>query len=777
MGEFALGQPVPRLEDPRLLRGGGRYVDDVKLPGTAYGYVLRSPHAHAKILRLDTAAAKRAPGVLLVLTHADWKASGFGQLPTTSNQKRRDGSPNYSHPTPPLVDGRVRRVGDTVAFVVAETLPQAMDAAELIEIDYEPLPSVSDTATAGDPGQPRVWDDCPDNVAFVHRVGDQAAVDAAMAKAAHVARRRFVINRVSANTIEPRGCTADYNRAADHYTLYTTLQGVHPYRSTIANRILKVPESHVRVIAGDIGGSFGMKSGVYAEVVLVLLASKLLARPVKWTSTRTEALLSDNHGRDNVTDVALALDKDGKFLGMSVKTIANLGAYLVSTSAAGPANNLGGLAGVYTTPAIHVDVTGVFTNTNSTCPYRGAGRPEASFVVERIIDVAASELGIDPVELRRRNTIPPGALPFKSGLILTYDVGEFEKNMDMALKMVDYANFETRRAEARKRGKLRGIGLSNTIERSAGGGIEAAEIRFDRSGTATLLMGSLSQGQSHETVFKQLVCDHLGLKPDDVAYVTGDTDKVAFGHGTGGSRSAALGGGAAHLAATKIVEKAKRIAAHMLEASVDDIEVKEGVYTIAGTDRKLTIKEIAKAAVDPKNIPDGLEPGLVVSAVFNNKKAGFPNGCHVCEVEIDEETGAVQVVDYKAVSDTGTVMNPLTLKGQIQGGAIQGVGQILMENIAYDNETGQLLSASFMDYCMPRADDLSSIEVDYNEVKSPSNPLGIKGAGEAGNNGGLPAAANAVANALKPLGVDHLDMPTTPERVWRAIQRAKAARA
>ena len=586
MGEFALGQAVPRFEDPRLLRGGGRYVDDMVLPRMAFGHVLRSPHAHARIRSIDTTAAKAAPGVLAVLTGADWEASGWGDLPTASGNKRRDGSPAYRPRYPALVKDRVRWVGDYVAFVVAETAHQAADAAELIAVEYEPLPAIVSTADAIEPGAPRVWDDCPDNISFVYLEGDKAAADAAFAGAAHVVRHKFVINRVTAATMEPRGCIGDYNAAADHYTIYTTLQRTHAYRSELARQILKVPESKVRVVAGDIGGSFGMKSAIYNEVALVLLASKLTGRPVKWTSTRTEAFLGDAQARDNVTEAELALDADGHFLGLRVRTIAAVGAYPQAGSNAFVAN-LGTLAGVYRTPAVYADVTAVYTNTNPMRAYRGNGRPEAAYVIERMVDLAADELGIDPIELRRRNMIPPEAMPFKSGLTFTYDCGEFEKSLDMALDLADFAGFETRRAEARERGKLRGFGISNTIERAAAGGFEAAEIRFDRTGTVTLLSGSITQGQGHETVYKQLLCDRLGIHPDQVHYVQGDTEKVAIGEGTGGSRSAALGGSAVHLATERIVTKAKAIAASVLGADADEISFDDGLFSAPRSNRSV----------------------------------------------------------------------------------------------------------------------------------------------------------------------------------------------
>jgi carbon-monoxide dehydrogenase large subunit len=771
MGEFALGQAVPRFEDPRLLRGGGRYVDDMVLPRMAFGHVLRSPHAHAWIRSIDTIAAKSAPGVFSVLTGADWEASGWGDLPSASGNKRRNGSPAYRPRYPALVKDRVRWVGDYVAFVVAESAHQAADAAELIAVEYEPLPAIVSTTDAIEPGTPRVWDDCPDNISFVYLEGDKAAADAAFAGAAHVIRHRFVINRVTAATMEPRGCIGDYNTAADHYTIYTTLQRTHAYRSELA-QILKVPESKVRVVAGDIGGSFGMKSAIYNEVALVLLASKLTRRPVKWISTRTEAFLGDAQARDNVTEAELALDEDGHFLGLGVKTIAAVGAYPQAGSNAFVAN-LGTLAGVYCTPAVFADVTAVYTNTNPMRAYRGNGRPEAAYVIERMVDLAAGELGIDPIELRRRNMIPPEAMPFKSGLTFTYDCGEFEKSLDMALDLADFAGFEERRAAARERGKLRGFGISNTIERAAAGGFEAAEIRFDRTGTVTLVSGSITQGQGHETVYKQLLCDRLRIPPDQVHYVQGDTEKVAIGEGTGGSRSAALGGSAVHLATERIVTKAKTVAASVLGADADEINFDDGLFSAPRSNRRLTIGEVARESLNPENLPEGMDLGLIAGATFSCKAQNFPNGCHICELEIDEETGEVEILRYSVVDDVGTVMNPLLLEGQICGGIAQGVGQVLMEDIRFDPASGQLLTGSFMDYAMPRACDLSAIHCDSNPVPTKTNPLGVKGAGEAGNVGALPAVANALVYALSPLGIRHIEMAATPERLWRAIRQSR----
>tara|TARA_R110000868_G_scaffold17851_1_gene77910 strand:- start:7216 stop:9528 length:2313 start_codon:yes stop_codon:yes gene_type:complete len=768
MGKYALGQSVPRSEDPRLLRGGGRFADDRSMPGMAHGYVLRSPHAHAKINGIDSAAAKAAPGVIAVLTGADWDALGWGDVPGDPPRKLRDGSTAFAPPFPALVSDRARCVGDCVAFVVAESRALAQDAAELIEVDYEPLPSVTDTEFAASGDAPVVWDGAPGNIAFVHLVGDKAAADAAFEAAAHVVSHKFVINRVAPAAIEPRACLASYDTADDRYTIYTTLQHANPYRMNLA-KVMGVSESRIRVVSGDIGGSYGMKSSVYNENILALWATKVTGRPVKWTSDRTEAFQSDSQGRDNVTTGELALDRDGKFLGMRVKTIGNLGAY-VTQAAGGPLTiNLGTLAGVYTTPAIHVDVTAVYSHTTITRPFRGAGRPEAAFVIERLVDLAADELGLDPAELRRRNTIPPDAMPFQTGLTFKYDCGAFEENMDMALDMVDYAGFAARREDAKNRGKLRGIGMSNTIERAASAGFEGGEIRFDRSGTATVLSGATNHGQGHETVFKQLVCDRLGLEYDDVHYGQGDTDIVPFGQGTGGSRSATLGGSALVMASDKIIEKATEIAAHMLEAAVDDIEFDEGVFSIAGTDRQVTITEVAKAAAVPAKLPAGMEPGLTAQAVYNATEQNYPNGCHVVEVEIDRETGVVDVVTYNVVDDVGTVMNPLLMKGQIQGGVGQGLGQALMEDMRYDPDSGQNVTSSFMDYCMPRADDFSMIEIKSNGVPTMTNPLGVKGAGEAGAVGALPAVTNAVVDALSEFGVTHIEMPATPERVWRAM--------
>ena len=771
MGEYAIGQPVPRFEDPRLVKGHGRYVADMAFPGMAFGYVLRSPHAHARIRSIDIAKAKAAPGVLGAFTGADYKAAGFGDLPVPGGLKRRDGGPGYKPRYPVLAEDRVRMIGDYVAFVVAETYYQAVDAAELIEVDYEPLPAAVSTGDAPNPGMPLVWDDCPNNIGFVQVEGNKEATDAAFARAAHVVKHRFVINRVTAAAMEPRGCVGLFDPIDGRYTIYTTLQRTNVFQTELSQYVLKVPDSKIRVVCGDIGGSFGMKSAVYNEVALVLFAAKLLERPVKWVATRSESFLCDAQARDNVTEAELALDQDGTFLGFRAKIIAAIGAYM-QTGMPAFTGNLGTLAGVYRTPASHIDVTAVFTHTQPVRPYRGNGRPEAGYVIERVVDLAADQLGLDPADLRRRNTIPASAMPFKTSVTFTYDCGEFEKNLDLALDAADRKGFEARRAQSRKHGKLRGFGFSNTIERSAAAGLEGAEIRFDRTGSASIFSGSINQGQGHETAFKQVVCDRLGLDPNEVTYIQGDTDQVFFAEGTGGSRSAAFSGSAFTLAAEKIERKGKAIAAKMLKLDVADVNFHEGLFSSEKSNQTLTIKEVAKASLDPKNLPDGMEPGLIEKAIYSGKVAAYPNGVHVCELEIDEDTGTVEITNYNVVDDVGTVINPLLLHGQIDGGIAQGVGQILMEDIKFDAE-GQILTGSFMDYAMPRAGDLTAFHVDSNPVPTKTNPLGVKGAGEAGCVGAMPAVANALVDALSVLGINHVEMPATPEVLWRAIHRAR----
>ena len=770
-GEFGIGQAVPRFEDPRLVRGQGRFVNDVNLPGQAHAYVLRSPHAHARIRSIDIAAALAVPGVLGIFTGDDVAADGLGTTVMTLKRKRPDGSPMFAPPHPGLARGRVRYVGDPVALVIAETAAQAKDAAERVAIDYEPLPSVTLTADAARPGAAAVWDECPDNISNVFELGDKSATDAAFGGAAHVVRRTYVISRVHAQFIEPRGALAAYDPGEDRYTLYADVQYPHRVRNVLATEIFRVPEHRIRVVAGDVGGSFGAKGWQYVEHRLLPWAARKLGRPVKWLCERSEAILADEHARDRITEAELALDRDGTFLAFRARTTANVGAYVSSErNLLGTFGHVGTMAGVYTIGAAHAHILCVLSNTNPTAPYRGNGRPESTYVIERLIDDAARELGHDPVELRRRNLIPAAAMPFKNAFGWTYDTGDYARNMELALKAADYGGFAARRETSRRTGRLRGLGIANAIERAAAPGLEYAEIRFDASGTATVLLGAKSQGQGHETMFKQLVHERLGLHPDDIRYVEGDTDRVAFGVGTFGSRTMAIGGSALWVAADKVIVKGKRIAAHLLEASEPDIEFVAGRFVVAGTDRAVPLKEVAKAAFSIERLPPGVEPGFYETGTYAPTAFTYPASCHVCEVEVDPETGEVRLAAYIVVDDVGTVINPLTLKGQVHGGVAQGAGQALMEQIVYDRESGQLLSASFMDYCMPRADDLCAFEVGANPTPTPLNLLGAKGAGEAGTVGALPVVINAVLDALAPTGVRALDMPASRERVWRALR-------
>jgi len=776
MAKFGIGQSVTRFEDVRLLKGEGRYLNDVNLPGQAHAVVLRSPHAHARIRAIDVDRALKAPGVLAVLTGADVERDGLGTMKMTLRRKRPDGTPMFAPPHRGLSQERVRYVGDPIAFVIAETLAQAKDAADLVQVDYDPLPSVTSTAAAG-PGSATVWDECPDNVSNVYEAGDKAAVEAAFARAAHVVRRRYVITRVHAQYMEPRGALGVYDPGEDRYTLYADVQYPHRVRNALASMVFQIPEHQIRVIAGDIGGGFGTKGWQYPEHRLVLWAARKLGRPVKWACERHEAIPADEHARDNISDAELALDAEGRFLALRVRTIANLGAYISSDrNLLASFSNVVTLVGVYTIPAAHVQVTGVLSNCNSTAPYRGAGRPEAIYVLERLIDDAARDLGLDRLKLRRMNIIPGSAMPYRTCLGVTYDCGEFEKGMDEALALADVAGFPARREESRRRGKLRGLGIVNAIERAAAPGLEYAEIRFNPSGTAMVLMGSKNQGQGHETIFKQIAHEKLGLDPREVRYIDGDTDRVAFGIGSMGSRSTVIGGTALSMAADKLIAKGRKIAARLLEAAEPDIVFADGRFAVKGTDRAVVLKEVARAAFQLDKLPSGMEPGFYETGTFSPPADTYPNGCHVCEVEIDADTGEVALVRYAVVDDVGTVINPLTLKGQIHGGIAQGVGQALMEQVVYDPESGQLLTSSFMEYGMPRADTFCDIAVASNTVPTKLNPLGAKGAGEAGTVGALPVVINAVMDALATVGVRDFDMPATSDRVWQAIQAVSVTR-
>src|SRR5215469_11596023 len=764
MGEYGVGQSVPREEDPYLLRGAGRYVDDMAQIGLLRAHVLRSPHAHARIRALDAEAARQMPGVVLVLTGNDPAVTALGTQKPVTPRKRRGGAPAFACAQLALARDTVRYLGEPVAFVVAQTLNQAKDAAEAIVVDYETLPAVPTLAAAIDPGAPAVYDQCPDNVAFVHEAGNRAAAEAAIAPAAHVIRHRMVISRLTTNAMEPRGALAEFDPRDQRITLRVTAQGPHQFRRFLAADVFRVPETQIRVIAENVGGGFGMKGGLYPEYILCCLAAKLCGAPVKWIGERSESLLADEHCRDNITEAELGLDADGKFIGFRARTFANIGAYYHADRSAGPpTNNIGVLAGTYAIPAQHVEVNGTLTNTMLTGPYRGAGRPEAAYVMETMVDLAARELKIDPAELRRRNMIPAAAMPYKTALVYTYDCGDFGKNLEDCLKLADYAGFARRRAESQKRGKLRGLGIASTVEASNAGLIEHAEIRFDPTGTLTVFVGTHDHCQGHQTTFRQIISDRLGIPPEHIRFNYGDTDQIAIGTGTFGSRSTACAGTAMLMAAEKIVAKGRRIAAHMMEAGEHDIEFERGRFVVAGTDKAVDLTTVARTAFVPARLPRDTEPGLFETGTFSGGERTYPNGCHISEIEIDGETGEVALVRYTAVDDVGHIINPLLVEGQLHGGIVQGIGQALMENIAYD-ASGQLLSGSFMDYAMPRADDFCAFMLSENEVPTKTNPLGVKGAGESGTVGALSSVMNAVNDALARIGASSVQMPATSEK-------------
>jgi aerobic carbon-monoxide dehydrogenase large subunit len=780
--QSGIGQPVPRSEDLRLTTGRGRYVDDIVMARQTHMVVVRSPHASALIHGIDTGAAREHPGVVAVLTGADMLADGIGTLNTMVQRHKRDGSPMERPPFRPLAVDQVRFIGEGVAIVVAETAGAARDAADLVEVDYEPLDAVASARDAAAEGAAVVWPGLvDDNVAFVFQAGKRDAVQAAMEAADHVTTLDFRITRVSANTLEPRNAMGSYDPIEDRYTLVSGVQIPHKIRAEIAEGTLGIDPMRLHLISPDVGGAFGMKGSPFPEHILVLWAARRVGRPVRWTATRSESFLADFHARDNHTTASLALSREGKFLGLQVRTHANLGAYLAFNTPHSPTNNLGGLSGVYTTPAIHAEVMGMFTHTQPTAPYRGAGRPEATFAIERLIDLAAEEMGIDRVELRRRNVIPQSAMPYDTGFLFVYDTGAFEQNMDIALKAADWDGFESRRLEAEGRGRLRGISLVNAIE-IAGGPFratneEAAEIRFDTGGGVTLLMGTHNHGQGHETAFRQMAVEFLGVDPRTVRVVSGDTDLVRHGRGTFGSRSAMAGGLALRRAADKVLARARVLAAHLLDCTPEDLDFDAGTFRLRGANRNIRIDEVARASYIRGKIPLDWDMGLSEHAIVVPPEANFPNGVHVCEVEIDPRTGSTELVRYVVVDDVGTVVNPLLVKGQIHGGVAQGVGQAAGEEIVHDPDSAQLLTGSFMDYPMPRADDLPMIDVISNPVPSTNNALGIKGAGEAGTVGALPAYMNAVIHALRPLGIRHLDMPATPYRVWQAVRTARKGNA
>jgi carbon-monoxide dehydrogenase large subunit len=787
MANDGIGASVLRKEDRRFLTGAGTYTDDIRRPNQVHAHVVRSPLAHARIRGIDAAAAKAAPGVLAVLTGADLAAEKVGNLPTGWLIHNKDGTPMVEPPHPALAVDRVRYVGDQVAVIVAESRDAARDAAALLSVDYEELPAAASLRQAVAPGAPLVWEQAKGNTCYDWHLGDKAAVDAAFGKAHAIVKLDLVNNRLVPNAMEPRAAIGEYDRATGDYTLYTTSQNPHLTRLLLGAFSFGVPEHKLRVVAPDVGGGFGSKIMHYSEELLVLWAARRVGRPVKWTAQRSESFMSDAHGRDHVTHAELALDKDGRFLALRVSTLANMGAYLSTFAPAVPTYLYATLlAGCYRTPAIYAEVRAVFTHTVPVDAYRGAGRPEAAYVVERLADLAARELGIDRAEIRRRNFIKKEEFPYQTPVALQYDSGDYHATLAAALDKAGYASFEERRAEAKKRGKLRGIGLSTYVEAcgiapsavvgslgARAGLYESGAIRVHPTGTVSVFTGTHSHGQGHETTFAQVVADRLGIPIEQIEIVHGDTSKSSFGMGTYGSRSIAVGGSAIVKALDKVVAKGKKIAAHLLEASENDVELVDGKFRVAGTDRAKTLAEVALTAYIPHNYPEGLEPGLEESAFYDPKNFTFPAGCHVCEVEVDPETGAVQVVKFTVVDDVGRVINPMIVEGQVHGGVAQGIGQALLEECVYD-EAGQLLSGSFLGYTMPRAGDVPSYDVSTSVTLCTHNPLGVKGVGEVGAIGAPGAVINAVCDAI---GVRHIDMPATAERVWRAAREARGAKA
>jgi carbon-monoxide dehydrogenase large subunit len=780
----SIGQSVRRKEDYRFLTGAGRFTDDVSEHRQTWAYFLRSPHAHARIRGIDSSKAKAAPGVVAIFTGDD--LTGVNGLPCGWLITGTDGKPMNEPPHPVLAQGKVRYVGDGVALVIAETLAQAKDAAELIAVDYEVLPAVVDPADALKGGAPLIHDGAPGNRCYTWALGDKAATDAAFGKAAHVTKLDIVNNRLIPNAIEPRAAVASYDRADESYTLYVTSQNPHVERLLMTAFVLGLPETKVRVIAPDVGGGFGSKIYLYPEETAMVWASKKVNRPIKWTADRSEAFLSDAHGRDHVTHAELALDKDGKFLGMRVTTTAAMGAYLSTFASCIPTILYATLlAGQYTTPVIYCEVTAVFTNTAPVDAYRGAGRPEATYVVERLVHAAAVETGIAQDELRRRNFIRN--FPYQTPVALMYDIGGYDACLDEAMKMADVKGFSSRKADAAKRGKLRGLGYASYIEAcgiapsniagalgARAGLFEVGQVRVNPTGGVTVFTGSHSHGQGHETTFSQIVASRLGIPIENVEVVHGDTGRIPFGMGTYGSRSLSVGGTAIVKAMDKIIAKGRKIAAHLLEAAETDIEFKDGKFTVAGTDRSKTFAEVALSAYVPHNYPlDKVEPGLDETAFYDPTNFTFPAGTHICEVEIDPETGVVQIVNFSACDDFGNIINPMIVEGQVHGGLAQGIGQAMLERCVYDKESGQLLTGSYMDYAMPRSDDLPSFKVATKVTPCTHNPLGAKGCGEAGAIGAPAALMNAVHDALSASGVKYLDMPATPHRVWQALQSAR----
>jgi carbon-monoxide dehydrogenase large subunit len=783
-----IGASVRRREDQRFITGQGRYVDDVNLPGQLYAHIVRSPYAHARIVSIVATEARSAPGVVAVYTGANMQTAGVSSLPCGWLVRNKDGSPMVEPPHLPLCVGRVRHVGDQVAVVIADTKQHAIEAAALVDVEYKETRAVASIQEAIDENAALVWDQAPGNTCYDWEIGDAAATEAAFAKAHTVVSLDLVNNRLVPNAMEPRAAIASYEPGTGDYTLYTTSQNPHLIRLLMGAFVLHIPEHKLRVVAPDVGGGFGSKIFHYAEEAIVTWAAGKLGRPVKWTASRSESFMSDAHGRDHISHAELALAQDGTFLGLRVKTLANMGAYLSTFAPSVPTYLYATLlAGCYRTPAIHCNVRAVFTNTVPVDAYRGAGRPEAAFLLERLVDNAARALGMDRAEIRRKNFLRPEDFPYATPVGLTYDVGDYHATLELALQHAGYVGFEQRRAEARRRGKLRGIGISTYVEAcgiapsavagalgARAGLYESAQIRVHPTGSVTVYTGTHSHGQGHETAFAQIVSDYLGVPLEQIEVVHGDSAKSSFGMGTYGSRSLAVGGSAIVKALDKVAAKAKKIAAHLLEASPNDIELANGAFTVAGTDRKKTLGEVALAAYIPHNYPiEELEPGLDETAFYDPKNFTFPAGCHVVEVEIDPETGVVQVARVTVADDIGRVINPMIVDGQIHGGLAQGIGQALLEECVYEARSGQLVTGSYMNYTMPRAADLPYFDVGIHVTECKHNPLGAKGCGEVGAIGVPPAVINAVVDALAHLGITHIDMPATPEKVWRAIRDAK----
>jgi carbon-monoxide dehydrogenase large subunit len=770
--KFGVGQPVSRKEDPKLVRGEGRYTDDIDLPGQAYGVMVRSPLAHGRITRLPTDAARAAPGVLGVYTAEDMAAAGYGEPRCAMPLKSADGTPLVAPPRPLLAYGKVRHVGEPLALVVAASEAEARDAAELIEVEIEPRPAVVDPEAALEAGAPRVHDE-HENCCLDWRYGDADAVERAFAEAAHVTRIRLVNNRLIVASMEPRAALAAFDPETGRRTLHVGCQGVFALRQGLAG-LMKLPPESVRVLTGNVGGSFGMKAAVYPEYVAILHAAKALGRPVKWRDSRSDSFVADLQGRASVIEGALALDAEGNFLAVKVRNIGDMGAY---QSAVGPmiatTNMQKNLPSLYRTGAMAIEVQCVFTNTVSIGPYRGAGRPEANYAMERLVDQAARETGRDPAALRRQNLLAKAAMPYEALSGLRYDSGDFPKVMDACLERADWAGFEARRAASEAAGRLRGRGLACYLEVTAPPRPEMGGIRFEQDGRVSLITGTLDYGQGHASAFAQVMVDRLGLPFEQLDLIQGDSDELLEGGGTGGSRSIMASGKALVEAAAEVEAKGKKLAAHLLETAVEDIRFTDGAFTIAGTDRSIGLLDLAARARTLDGLPDDLPSDLDVALVAEAPAFAFPNGCHVAEVEIDPETGITTVDRYVAIDDFGNLINPMLVEGQVHGGIAQGIGQALAEAACYD-ETGQLITGSFMDYTMPRADGVPSFEVGFCPVPATTNPLGVKGCGEAGVTGALPAIMNAVTDALASRGAGPVDMPAAPERVWQALRQASA---